>query len=125
MSFFHHFPLLKGHSSRLKLTVFDIIMLLKRLEEELSILVKEMSQHIKSLQNEIKGVEKHKKNIRMGSMSNSEHYFLTKYVFSLQQTSKNKTISNIFLLYVALHTMILEFNICNCNVWEKTNPPAM
>ncbi len=125
MSFFHHFPLLKGHSFRLKRTVFDQIMLLKRLEEELSTLVKEMSQHIKSLQKEIKGVEKHKKNIRMGSMSNSEHYFLTKYVFSLQQTSKNKTISNIFLFYVALHTMILEFNICNCNVWEKTNPPAM
>ncbi|KAL0151709.1 hypothetical protein M9458_053008, partial [Cirrhinus mrigala] len=52
-----------GHSFRLKWTVFDQI---KRLEEEQSILVKEMSQHIKSLQKEIKGVEKRKKNIRMG-----------------------------------------------------------
>lgn len=95
-------------------------MLLKRLEEEQRILVKEMSQHIKSLQKEIKGVEKRKKNIGMGSMSNSKHYFLIKVcLFSMQQTSKNKTISTIFLLYVALHTMIFEFNICNCNVWEK------
>ncbi|RXN22072.1 anoctamin-7 [Labeo rohita] len=67
-----------GHSFRLKQTVFDQIMLLKRLEEEQRILVKEMSQHIKSLQKEIKGVEKRKKNIGMGSMSNSKHYFLIK-----------------------------------------------
>ncbi|KAF4114296.1 uncharacterized protein LOC131538801 [Onychostoma macrolepis] len=56
-----------GHSFRIKRSVFDKIMLLKRLEEEQSILVKEMSQHIKSLQKEIKGVEKRKKNIRMGN----------------------------------------------------------
>lgn len=61
-----------GHFFRLKRTVFDQIMLLKRLEEELSILVKEMSQHIKSLQKEIKGMEKHKKNIRMGNFDMSE-----------------------------------------------------
>ncbi|RXN38839.1 hypothetical protein ROHU_000748 [Labeo rohita] len=67
-----------GHSFRLKQTVFDQIMLLKRLEEEQRILGKEMSQHIKSLQKEIKGVEKRKKNIGMGSMSNSKHYFLIK-----------------------------------------------
>nr|XP_055027343.1 uncharacterized protein LOC129416960 [Misgurnus anguillicaudatus] len=50
-----------GHSFRLKWSVFDQMMLLKRLEEEKSILVKEMSQHIKSLQKEMKGVEKCKK----------------------------------------------------------------
>nr|XP_055049620.1 uncharacterized protein LOC129435199 [Misgurnus anguillicaudatus] len=61
-----------GHSFRLKWSVFDQMMLLKRLEEEKSILVKEMSQHIKSLQKEMKGVEKCKKNTRtcnFGDMS--------------------------------------------------------
>jgi len=41
-------------------------MLIRRLEEEQSILVKEMSQHITSLRKEIKAVDKLKENIRMG-----------------------------------------------------------
>ncbi|XP_077086671.1 uncharacterized protein LOC143738554 [Siphateles boraxobius] len=55
-----------GHSFRLRRSLFDQIMLVRRLEEEQSILVKEMSQHITSLRKEIKGVEKLKENIRMG-----------------------------------------------------------
>ncbi|XP_039525902.1 uncharacterized protein LOC120478181 [Pimephales promelas] len=43
-----------GHSFRLKRSVFDQTMLIRRLEEEQSILVKEMSQHITSLRKEIK-----------------------------------------------------------------------
>ncbi|XP_077057397.1 uncharacterized protein LOC143710319 [Siphateles boraxobius] len=55
-----------GRSFRLKRSIFDQMMLVRRLEEEQSILVKEMSQHITSLRKEIKGVEKLKENIRMG-----------------------------------------------------------
>ncbi|XP_077088059.1 uncharacterized protein LOC143739456 [Siphateles boraxobius] len=55
-----------GHSFRLKRSVFDQTMLIRRLEEEQSILVKEMSQHITSLRKEIKAVDKLKENIRMG-----------------------------------------------------------
>lgn len=36
-----------GNTFRLERSIFDQVMLLKRLEEEQSILVKEMSQHIK------------------------------------------------------------------------------
>ncbi|KAG1955364.1 hypothetical protein F2P79_008456 [Pimephales promelas] len=55
-----------GHSFRLKRSVFDQTMLIRRLEEEQSILVKEMSQHITSLREEIKAVDKLQENIRMG-----------------------------------------------------------
>ncbi len=51
------------------------MMLIRRLEEEQSILVKEMSQHITSLRKEIKGVEKLKENIRMGCKSNLDFFF--------------------------------------------------
>ena len=53
-------------------------MLLKRYEEEQSILIKEMTQHIMSLRKEIKGVEKLKDNIGMFGMLNSEHSFSSK-----------------------------------------------
>jgi len=72
-----YFPLPKGHSFRLKRSLFDQIMLIRRLEEEQSILVKEMSQHITSLRKEIKGVEKLKENIRMGCKSNLDFFSLT------------------------------------------------
>ncbi|XP_077074053.1 uncharacterized protein LOC143725489 [Siphateles boraxobius] len=55
-----------GHSFRLKRSVFDQTMLIRRLEEEQSILVKEMSQHITSLRKELKAVDKLQENIRMG-----------------------------------------------------------
>ncbi|XP_059909524.1 uncharacterized protein LOC132459157 [Gadus macrocephalus] len=61
-----------GNSFRLKRSLFDRMMLLKRYEEEQSILIKEMTQHIMSLRKEIKGVEKLKDNIGMfdfGDMS--------------------------------------------------------
>ncbi|CAL8342125.1 unnamed protein product [Arctogadus glacialis] len=54
-----------GNSFRLKRSLFDRMMLLKRYEEEQSILIKEMSQHIMSIRKEIKGVEKLKDNIRI------------------------------------------------------------
>ncbi|KAL0973532.1 hypothetical protein UPYG_G00205520 [Umbra pygmaea] len=55
-----------GQVFRLKRSLFDKMMLTRRIEEEQSILVKEMSQHITSLRKEIKGVEKLKENIRIG-----------------------------------------------------------
>ncbi|XP_063049812.1 uncharacterized protein LOC134444427 [Engraulis encrasicolus] len=45
-------------NTRLKRSVFDQTMLVRRLEEEQSILVKEMTQHITSLRKEMKRVEK-------------------------------------------------------------------
>lgn len=47
----------KGNTFRLKRSIFDQVMLLKRLEEEQSILVKEMSQHIKYLLKQVQEVE--------------------------------------------------------------------
>ncbi|XP_041954229.1 uncharacterized protein LOC121713601 [Alosa sapidissima] len=55
-----------GNSFRLKRSLFDQVMLLKRYEEEQIILVKEMSQHIRSLRKEMNRVEKLKDSIRMG-----------------------------------------------------------
>jgi hypothetical protein len=52
--------------------------MLKRYEEEQSILIKEITQHIMSLRKEIKGVEKLKDNIGMFGMLNSEHLFSSK-----------------------------------------------
>ncbi|XDV26737.1 hypothetical protein PO909_030372 [Leuciscus waleckii] len=46
-----------GNTFRLKRSIFDQVMLLKRLEEEQSILVKEMSQHIKYLLKQVQEVE--------------------------------------------------------------------
>ncbi|KAL3063615.1 hypothetical protein OYC64_000031 [Pagothenia borchgrevinki] len=46
-----------GNTFRLKRSVFDRVMLVKRLEEEQSILVKEMSQHIMFLLKEVQEVE--------------------------------------------------------------------
>ncbi|XP_051992989.1 uncharacterized protein LOC127651276 isoform X1 [Xyrauchen texanus] len=46
-----------GSTFRLKRSIFDQVMLLKRLEEEQSILVKEMSQHIKYLLKQVQEVE--------------------------------------------------------------------
>lgn len=47
----------KGNTFRLKRSIFDQVMLLKRLEEEQSILLKEMSQHIKYLLKQVQEVE--------------------------------------------------------------------
>ncbi|KAI9523929.1 hypothetical protein NQZ68_022562, partial [Dissostichus eleginoides] len=46
-----------GNTFRLKRSVFDQVMLVRRLEEEQSILVKEMSQHIMFLLKEVQEVE--------------------------------------------------------------------
>ncbi|KAI2647272.1 Glutathione biosynthesis bifunctional protein GshAB [Labeo rohita] len=46
-----------GNTFRLKRSIFDQVMLLKRLEEEQSILLKEMSQHIKYLLKQVQEVE--------------------------------------------------------------------
>jgi len=71
-------------------------MLIRRLEEEQSILVKEMSQHITSLRKEIKAVDKLQENIRMGCKSNSDFYFfsLTKLVPFLLLNSPQLDYSN-------------------------------
>lgn len=115
----HQFTFSKVHSFRLKRALFDQMMLLRRLEEEQSILVKEMSQHITSLRKEIKGVEKLTENIRMGCKSISDPppfpHTHTQCIFPFVLT---RTISTCLTLlgfrHLVFHCKKVPFNVSGC-----------